>query len=51
MYKNDGIGLKTMDEAGRLYFYHGSGGHMDLEDEYIDKYLVPFLRGEEPWPS
>jgi len=51
VYKEDRIGLKKLDEAGGLWFYHGNGAHMDLEDEYIDKYLVPFLRGEEPWPS
>ena len=40
-----------MDEADKLYFYKGPGGHMHITDEYIDTYLVPFLRGDTPAPS
>jgi palmitoyl-protein thioesterase len=34
-YKNDVLGLKTLDEAGKLFFYHGPGLHMHLVSSYI----------------
>jgi hypothetical protein len=40
-----------MDDANKLWFYKGPGGHMHITDEYIDTYLVPLLRGDTPAPS
>jgi hypothetical protein len=50
-FKNNTFGLKTMDDANKLWFYKGPGGHMHITDEYIDTYLVPLLRGDTPAPS
>jgi palmitoyl-protein thioesterase len=51
LYKNDTIGLKTLDEQGKLFFYHGPGLHMHLAYRFIDDYLVPLLLDETPSPS
>ena len=31
MYKEDWVGLRTLYESGRMFFYHGPGNHMHLE--------------------
>ena len=39
----DTIGLKTLHDQGKMFFYHGPGDHMHLTDAYIDDYLIPLL--------
>lgn len=50
-YKKDYLGLKTLDEAGKLFHYHGEGEHLALTQNIIDDYLVPMLRNETPAPT
>ena len=50
-YKDDYIGLRTLDEAGKLFFYSGPGDHMHLTDSMINDQLVPLLLGQTPAPS
>ena len=35
MYKEDWLGLRTLDERGGLMFRNASGGHMELDDEML----------------
>jgi len=51
MWKEDWLGLKAMYEEGRLIFYHGPGGHMDLKLYMMTDYLGPLLNGEPHLPS
>ena len=51
MYKEDWVGLRTLYESGRMFFYSGAGDHMHLEQYMIDDYLVPMLRDQTPMPS
>jgi hypothetical protein len=50
-YLNDNFGLKTLDDAGKLWFYKDAGNHMHMEQEYMDKYLLPLIMGTTPTPS
>jgi palmitoyl-protein thioesterase len=50
-FKNDVLGLKTLDEANKLWFYHGPGLHMHLDHLYISEYLIPLLLDQTPAPS
>ena len=50
-YKKDYLGLKTLDEAGKLFHYHGEGEHLALTQNIIEDYLVPMLRNETPAPT
>jgi len=50
-YVHDFIGMRTLDEAGKLWFYSGPGEHMSNCGEYCPQYVIPMLLGEEPAPS
>ncbi|KAI8889864.1 alpha/beta-hydrolase [Backusella circina FSU 941] len=48
LYKEDWIGLKTMDNQGRLRFLVCPGQHMQISDEYLDKEVIrPYLKENE----
>lgn len=51
MYEEDWVGLRTLYESGRMFFYNGAGGHMHLEQYMVDDYLRPLLLDETPAPS
>jgi len=51
LYRDDTIGLKTLNNEGKLFFYKGPGIHMTLTDQYIDDYLIPLLIDGAPSPS
>jgi len=51
MYEEDSIGLKSLYESGRMWFYTGAGDHMHLTESMINDYLKPLLVGTTPMPS
>jgi palmitoyl-protein thioesterase len=42
-YEEDYVGMRTLDEAGKLWFYSDEGQHISHPEEYVSKYLIPFL--------
>ena len=50
-YIDDTIGLKTLYEAGQMYFYSGFGDHMHLEEYMIHDLLAPLLLNQTPVAS
>ena len=42
-YKNDLIGLKTLNEAGKVKFVEWIGDHLQFSYEQIQNVLAPFL--------
>ncbi|KAL1200601.1 hypothetical protein V5N11_019794 [Cardamine amara subsp. amara] len=43
LYKEDWIGLKALDVAGKVKFVSFSGDHLIVAYEEVVKYIVPFL--------
>ncbi|XP_051196601.1 uncharacterized protein [Lolium perenne] len=43
LYTEDWIGLKTLDEAGRVKFVSVPGGHLRISRSDMKKYIVPYL--------
>jgi len=43
LYEEDWIGLKTLDEAGRVKFVSVAGGHLGISKGDMKKYIVPYL--------
>ncbi|KAA8564328.1 hypothetical protein EYC84_011272 [Monilinia fructicola] len=43
IYKEDWVGLKTLDEAGKLVFETIPGGHMSLGEEMLEKAFRAYL--------
>ncbi|GLT84325.1 hypothetical protein SLE2022_025610 [Rubroshorea leprosula] len=47
LYIEDWIGLKTLDEAGKVKFINVSGGHLDISESDMKKYILPYLKDQE----
>ncbi|CAM0871306.1 unnamed protein product [Alopecurus aequalis] len=43
LYEEDWIGLKTLDDAGRVKFVSVPGGHLGISDSDTMKHIVPYL--------
>jgi len=43
LYQEDFIGLKTLDESGRLHFFEVPGHHVQFDYDWIAENIVPFL--------
>ncbi|KAL2611865.1 hypothetical protein R1flu_023557 [Riccia fluitans] len=43
LYKEDWIGLKTLDEAGRVAFLSVPGGHLAITEAEMQEMVVPYL--------
>ncbi|KAF3440096.1 hypothetical protein FNV43_RR18374 [Rhamnella rubrinervis] len=43
LYTEDWIGLKTLDEAGKVKFLKVSGNHLEISTSDMKKYVVPYL--------
>ncbi|VVB12735.1 unnamed protein product [Arabis nemorensis] len=44
LYREDWIGLKTLDDAGKVKYVSVSGDHLNIADEDVVKYVVPYLK-------
>ncbi|XP_010434661.1 PREDICTED: palmitoyl-protein thioesterase 1-like [Camelina sativa] len=47
LYKEDWIGLKALDVAGKVKFESVLGDHLDISDEEVEEYVVPYLMQKE----
>lgn len=47
LYTEDWIGLKTLDEAGRVKYIKVPGNHLGISKPDMKKYVVPYLQEEE----
>ncbi|CAN1748348.1 Palmitoyl-protein thioesterase 1 [Linum perenne] len=43
LYIEDWIGLRKLDEEGRVRFVNVSGGHLGISDSDMNTYIVPYL--------
>lgn len=43
LYIEDWIGLRTLDEAGRIKYISVSGGHLGISKSDMKKHVVPYL--------
>ncbi|XP_028769114.1 palmitoyl-protein thioesterase 1-like isoform X2 [Neltuma alba] len=46
LYTEDWIGLKTLDEAGKVKFIKVSGNHLEISVGEMKRYIVPFLKDQ-----
>ncbi|KAF6149923.1 hypothetical protein GIB67_008644 [Kingdonia uniflora] len=46
LYTEDWIGLKTLDEAGKVQFISVSGNHLGISQSDMRKYIVPYLEDQ-----
>jgi palmitoyl-protein thioesterase len=44
LYQEDHIGLRTLDEAGKVQFLTFEGAHLHITNDQIDNIIVPFLK-------
>lgn len=48
LYIEDWIGLRTLDEAGRVKFISVPGNHLGISRDDMKKYIVPYLESHDP---
>ncbi|CAM8935494.1 hypothetical protein QQ045_012910 [Rhodiola kirilowii] len=46
LYIEDWIGLKTLDEAGKVKFVSVPGNHLEISESGMQEYIVPYLKDE-----
>ncbi|KAF7825094.1 palmitoyl-protein thioesterase 1 [Senna tora] len=46
LYTEDWIGLKTLDEAGKVKFVSVSGNHLEISRDEMRNYIVPYLKDQ-----
>ncbi|KAL7608469.1 hypothetical protein Lser_V15G09667 [Lactuca serriola] len=47
LYIEDWIGLKALDEGGRVKFINVSGNHLGISDNDIKKHVIPYLKQQD----
>lgn len=47
LYTEDWIGLRTLDEAGKVKFVSVKGGHLRISKSDMKTYMVPYLKEVE----
>ena len=50
LYLEDWIGLRRLDEGGRVQFIKVEGGHLGISYSDAKKYIVPYLEEEQQQP-
>jgi palmitoyl-protein thioesterase len=50
IYKEDKLGLKALDDSGRLHLLWDSSSHCDMPEskECFERIILPFLKGKQP---
>ncbi|KAK4262574.1 hypothetical protein QN277_028119 [Acacia crassicarpa] len=51
LYSEDWIGLRSMDEGGKVKFISVGGEHLKISDTDMQTYVVPYLKGNAPTKS
>ncbi|EOA18184.1 hypothetical protein CARUB_v10006663mg, partial [Capsella rubella] len=51
LYTEDWIGLKTLDAAGKVKFLSVPGAHIEITDDEVVEYVVPYLQNEYTFSS
>ncbi|XP_022735925.1 palmitoyl-protein thioesterase 1-like isoform X2 [Durio zibethinus] len=46
LYTEDWIGLKTLDDAGRVHYINVTGGHLGISRKDMKKHVVPYLKDQ-----
>ncbi|KAK2372335.1 alpha/beta-Hydrolases superfamily protein [Trifolium repens] len=46
LYTEDWIGLRALDEAGRVHFISVPGPHLGLSEADMKKHVIPYLNGQ-----
>ena len=46
LYTEDWIGLKILDEAGKVKFFKVPGNHLQISTSDMQQYVVPYLKDE-----
>jgi palmitoyl-protein thioesterase len=44
LYKEDWIGLRALDESGRVTYIAFPGDHLSINDLEIKDFVIPYLR-------
>ena len=47
LYKEDWIGLRMLEEAGRVSFLTAPGDHLHITAQVVEEAIVPFLIAKE----
>ena len=47
LYIEDWIGLRTLDEAGKVKFVSVAGNHLGISKEDMKKHIVPYLTSQD----
>ncbi|WP_368981230.1 hypothetical protein [Pseudomonas poae] len=51
LYTEDWIGLKTLDDAGKVKFVSVPGDHLQMAHDDAVKYVVPYLTDQPMFSS
>ncbi|XWS49697.1 hypothetical protein CRYUN_Cryun12cG0025400 [Craigia yunnanensis] len=46
LYNEDWIGLKTLDDAGRVHYISVAGGHLGISRKDMKKHVIPYLKDQ-----
>lgn len=46
LYIEDWIGLKTLDDAGKVKYVKVAGNHLQISSSDMKKHVVPYLEGD-----